>query len=656
MTNMTARRARSVARDSELGASAGFSRAGWVVICLQLCAMLIYSVVEYHRFALSGDFSIYYQSWYLIGRGDLNPYNTTLGFPFWRNNGEFLMWPLALIGLVFKNGIVLLWLQDFVMVAAEAVGFLWILDVLRRPSWPSRLSPDAVVALAIVLLVANPWTYWAGAFDFHFEPFAALFILLAAWALERHQLRRCALWVTLALLCGELSASLIAGLGFAAIIAGKQWRRPGVFLVVTGVAWVVILSHLGMQGGNLSADYGYLASSRGTTGPISTGQLVIGVVMHPLRVLDALWVRRFNILANLAPSGLIGIVSPWALGVPLVMVLSSNLVLGYGFSLDPAQNLPMYVFVTVGTVFVLGRLAVRYRWGGPVALVLAAVLAANTVGWAIVWMPRVPIQWLRISPAAAGVLSRIEGQIPSSAEVVASQGVSGRFSGRRNIYPIFGPGQVIPAFGHHIYFVLTAFQGVEESSSKSQLALIARVAAEPGARLIGSGQGIWGFCWNPPKGTRSLVLQARGAQVHAWSVTGPAAVPVVSGVPSQWYASANGRAGYMIERAYWRYAPGSYVASVSLSSSVPVKVEVWNATGQVLLARRNVPPTNGLQTTRILVNASRVYSPNVYTGAGVFRITYVPPRAGNRLEIRVWSPGGGAATVSALALRPVAAG
>jgi hypothetical protein len=111
-----------------------------------------------------------------------------------------------------------------------------------------------------------------------------------------------------------------------------------------------------------------------------------------------------------------------------------------------------------------------------------------------------------------------------------------------------------------------------------------------------------------------------------------------------------GGSGYVVAGDYWREAPGRYQATVELSTTVPVHVEVWDATGNVLLARRYVPPTNGFTATTLDVDARRTYPTHPYGGAGPFRILPVPPAPGDELEVRVWTAGGGLVSVSSVEL------
>jgi hypothetical protein len=74
-------------------------------------------------------------------------------------------------------------------------------------------------------------------------------------------------------------------------------------------------------------------------------------------------------------------------------------------------------------------------------------------------------------------------------------------------------------------------------------------------------------------------------------------------------------------------------------------VEVWDDTGNVLLARRSVPATDGSTAITLPVVAAKADRSWAYPGWGPFRADFVPPPGGQRLEVRVWSPGRAAVNV-----------
>jgi len=93
-----------------------------------------------------------------------------------------------------------------------------------------------------------------------------------------------------------------------------------------------------------------------------------------------------------------------------------------------------------------------------------------------------------------------------------------------------------------------------------------------------------------------------------------------------------------------------------LSATGPVNVEVWNDNGDVLLARRSISATAGIETVTLGVDATIVYRAALYAGWGPFRAYYIPPPPGQRLEVRVWSAGAGTVSVYRAALTTVSQG
>ena len=87
-----------------------------------------------------------------------------------------------------------------------------------------------------------------------------------------------------------------------------------------------------------------------------------------------------------------------------------------------------------------------------------------------------------------------------------------------------------------------------------------------------------------------------------------------------------------------------------MSASGPVNVEIWNDTGNTLVTRRSILPTDGIQTINVPVDAETEYVATVYGGWGPFLAKFPDPRSGERIEVRVWTPGGGTVNVYQAAL------
>jgi hypothetical protein len=337
--------------------------------------------------------------------------------------------------------------------------------------------------------------------------------------------------------------------------------------------------------------------------------------------------------------------------VPLILPLSLGVLLpdslfGYLFAQPIFQNVPLYVLVPVGTVTVIAWLCRRHR---RAAFVLAGVLTAQAFGWAAVWGPQIPSQWLRISSTEAATLAGVQARIPGSAEVVASQGVIGRFSGRTYAYPIIIAGEVIP-LRSDTWFIIAPASGIEMVTRGTSMALIGELAGPLHATLITHANGIWAFRLTPPPGVTSVTIPGDSSPLPAWAGAGVAARPVLDGAVGDWHIGATGTKGYVSDGIEWLANPGRYHVEVTLSagasaSGAPVNVEVWDNNTSTLLARRSIYSTDGIQEIVLPVTAPPASNATVFRGWGPFRADFIPPAPGQRIEVRVWSPGGAAVNV-----------
>jgi hypothetical protein len=511
------------------------------------------------------------------------------------------------------------------------------------------LSGRLLAGIGLVLLVANPWVWWSISFDFHMEVVAVPFALLAAYDLA-HERRRTWLWAVITLLCGDAETTWVVGLGLGALLAGRRWRGKGIVLIVLGVGWVLLSTSIhGDRGGSLIGAYGYLLGPAVSTAP-SLSTLVLHIVTHPGEILTELWRHRVDTLANLAPGGLVGIANPWILGFALPVLLATDLFQGNRFAQPLFQSILLYVIVPLGTVLVLTHLYRRWR---RVALGLGGLAVANALVWSAIWGPQIPGTWLLVSGPSAAVLARAEALIPPSAEVVASQGVSGRFSDRPLLYTVRLPTQRIPLRSRDTWWVVAPSVGIETESTLAGAALAAQLAGIPHAHLAIHGAGIWIFHWVAPAGRHSIAVAKTPTEVKAWLFPGTVGTSLVNGPASSWRAASTGHPGYVVSGDYWRELPGDYEATVTLAASGPFKVEVLNATGSVVLAHRSLPSTNGLETIAMPVPATQAYPQHPFQGLGPFHVEFIPQPPGDLLVVQVWSSGSGRVDVQQVGIHRV---
>jgi hypothetical protein len=488
---------------------------GWSLLALQLVGMLVFSTVQYNRFALTIDFANYSQAWWSIAHGNLDPFIAGFGVPFWKNNAEFAMWPLALLDRVYPHPIVLLWLQDVAVVITEMVAFGWIVQVIGRARRrdPNRISYRAGVWLglgAAVVLVAEPWVYETIAFDFHFEAFAALFVLLVGYDLWAGRNRRLWCWVPLALMSTALAGVYLVGVGISGVLAGPGTRRRGAVIAAIGLAWVGVLSAVGgvgVGGRTFSASYGYLVGShRGSVGPLS---VIGGAFEHPAAVGQMAASHWSVALSFLVVLGLIGLVSPWGFGMAFVVLVpnvldGSGTFIRYGASF---QSWPAMPFILVGSVLVLVRLLEGGRLARRVAAVSLALWGTLLGVFALIALPTVPRAWLWVDRPAAAELARIEPAIPPDAEVVVSLPVMGRFAQRSSVHGFVKDDERVPVNRPEVVFVFGPYESFQKILSRHGIAAATGfVEHRLHGRVLGAGSGVVAVAWSPPPGTRQITL------------------------------------------------------------------------------------------------------------------------------------------------------
>lgn len=625
----------------------GTRRVAWVAFALQLLAFGTYSTVAWDRYSLTNDFWLLYAPINQISHSGFSTSLHLISLHF----DAIILWPLAWLVRLPPHGLLLSYAQDIAVVAAEVVAFRWVCELLQRRRPEASISSTWLGYLAVLLLVLNPWVYLTPAFDVHLEAFGTVFIVLASRALQQGRLRATVLWVALTLTCGFVAATYVAGLAIGALVAGrKAERRLGLALLLAGVFGVLLLTEAGGGADFLVSTYGYLAGPSGARSGLP--ELVLHILLHPAIALKALWAAKSDILVNLAPAGLIGIFWRWSVGIAGVVLLSNVLQPSESLKVPSYQSLPVYVLVAVGTVVVLSGLRLRARpnWRRTTTSVLATAIAADTLAWAVAWIPALPGEWLRVSPEASRVLAGLNHVVPPDGAVIVSQGVVGRFADRRYVAEIQNVSErqqeafveesgVKFSFRQPVWMVLAPNQGIETNDPGAQQALITKLVEQDHAKLVSHAAGIWGLRWSPPTGTQALVIPPSTAPVGGWVVPGPAGRSSTVGPVSQWSSTSNGKSGYVVSGDYFYRSAGTYQARVTLSSSGPVVVEAWNSTGNVLLSRLSISVTNGRTVASLPVDVNHVYpDSNVYQGWGPF--SYTPPflSPGNTIEIRVWHP------------------
>jgi len=640
----------------------------WLVFGVQLAGVMVWTQLLFSHFSLTFDSTTFLQSTWLIAHGHLVPFSNNLGYPTWQDHFDLINWPLALTVLAWPDGLLLLWAQDIATIVAGVIAFRWMTRVIRESGTLTKTRwPPVLGAVGLFLLVANPWTYWAISWDIHVDAFATCFLLAATYDFCFGRMGRAWIWVALTLVCGDVAATWIIGLGISAAIAALvhkerrgQLALHATLLISAGAGWALAVAAIGAdRGSGLSRGYGYLIQRTTSSTPKHLGipTILRAVATHPNRALSQLWNHNTDALANLGPTAWIGAFTPWTFGVPAVILLEDGLHQSQLFAAPSFQSFPIFPITAVGIVAILCSLAsgsARLRRVGKIGI---AIIVMNAVIWAAVWLPPLTGHWLRVSSGQAAALNQALSEIPASAEVVASQGVMGRFSDRLDVRPL-GSGVDIPVSGTDVWFVVTPNAGVEIMPVDAAMGAMSTLAGPMHAVLKVNAAGVAAFEWRRPRDVHFITFASQPDTIGGWTSTSAAGLSVTAGPVEDWHAAANGNQGYVVAQDYWTRPVGTYEVGVSLSAGSAVDVEVSNAADVQLLAARQVPSTSGILEVTIPLDLRHHYPRLVsFSGWGIFRIQPVAPASEiqNVLEVRVWSPTAGQVSVYSISLIPTAA-
>ena len=618
-------------------------RFAWVLFGMQLAGFGIWSAVLYDRYALNWDYHNIAGAMYLLAHASPTGAISVILAHY----GAVVFWPIAELVRLPPHDLWLLWIQDLTTVGASVVAFLWGCEILTARTSLNCRPRRLLGVLALVLLIANPWVMQSVSFDYHPESIGVFFIVLAARDLERGRTKRSMLWILLTLTAGFVTASYVVGLALTVVIAGQRRQRTlGIAIFAFGLLGVFVSS----GGSSLLAEtYGYLANLPPTNHSLIA--VLDGVFRNPIILLRTLWASGPDLLANLLPVGLIGLVWRWGCGVPVVVLLLNMLQNNPTLREPSFQNLPVYPFVALGTIVLLAWTWEQRKFWRPISAVAGGVICASALGWAAVWIPQIPSRWLRVSPGAAKLLAHVKAQIPVSDEVIASEGFIGRFANRVYSHALLSVTTAVPVQTPHVWVIVGPAVGIETMSERVQLGLIAEMAQMPGAKLEINKDGIWAFRWLPSPGTSSLKISTSNIPLAAWSLPSPAGTHLTVGPESEWAAVSTGQAGYVIAGDYWREGVGTYQATVRLATTGGAIVEAWNATAGVLLSRTTVPATYGWRTVTFYFRLASLYpTQGLFEGWGPFTVPAVQPAPGNRLELRVFAPATSEVRVSSVSI------
>jgi hypothetical protein len=625
---------------------------GLLAIVVFFFALAVWSSVIARRFSLTFDYSFYGQAWYLIAHGHLDPFSTTVGAPYWHNAFELVIYPLAPLWYLWPHAVTLLWAQDAATAGCEAVLFIWMCELTaiglarrRLPSWSIFLP-----ACGAVLLVATPWTIWINSFDFHPDAIDLLVAMLAAHAFWRGRARRAWGWVVVTLLCGVIGATYIAGVGISAALASRRWRRIGAILVIVGLFWLVLLSHIGAD--HASGVYADLTKGTSLKNP-STNTLIRLIFEHPSRALSAIW--------SVPPRPLRRPIQWWRDWILQPVVLRHCRTRLARRRVDGLRELRGALHPKQPP----GRAARAPRYGGHLSRARrrSPSLATSTRG--------------RHRRPRRGERDRLgAGLVPSSGtEVALHPDEDGRrpcnrpsprspratrWSRRRELWDASpfdsgstssttAPRRRSPSHGRTVWFIFTPDVGFETESGVSAEAQIGQLLKRQGARLVTDANGVYVIRWRPPARTTTIKFSSNPT-VPAWTLPGVTSFKSPDAPARQWHVSTN-HPGFVVFGGVWSLPDGRWTATVRFASRGPVQVQVWDDSLSQLLIEKTFASTAGLVETRSFTGrVHNITPPGVYDGTGIFKFLPIEPPPGDTLDVRVNDLGHYLVSVYSLAL------
>lgn len=489
---------------------------GRIVLLAEFVWLVVFSLHEYRIDSLTQDFSTYAQALWLIAHGHLNPLDTSVGVHVWQNDGELILWPLALLSYLPGGMVWLKIAQDAVLIATGWVALSWVSEITRESEWKDKFPRALAIALAGVLLVCNPALVGAAGFDVHVEPFGGFFAILAARAAWRGRTRPAVLWAIAICLCGTSCVLLAVAVAVVALVyrngpgGAKLPRSIALGIGGGALVWMLVLGATHADHSLVVANFSYLVGTR--TSPTAV-QILFAAVHHPSAVAHQVRINAMNMFRDVSFSGGIGVLNPWGLLLAVVVLVPAILSQGSFFASLGFQVFPLFAFVVVGTVLAVRRVATSRALRRGVVIALVAVLGLTVAEAGIPELVSGPTGWLVVSDSTAHQLSRVKEEIPASATVVVSQGVSGWFAERQSLYVVMSlpPSPKheqlssmllrsvcarVPGNDRPLYLVLTPRQGIETMPIEVTQALVHSVV-HSGASVLSHRSGVWFLRWHP---------------------------------------------------------------------------------------------------------------------------------------------------------------
>jgi predicted membrane protein DUF2079 len=352
-----------------------------------------------------------------------------------------------------------------------------------------------------LLMLLNPWFYTACLFEFHLLAFAALFLVCVLSNAWRGKLGWASFWAGALLLTGDTGGLYLAGAGFSIAVASPTFRRriAGVAAMCVGFIWLLFVTAVAVKANSVVQNYTWLVTGgQGIPGKITLWTLLKAIVLHPHRQLQMIWSKRAILYKVLIPTGVIGLLSPWMWGTGVMTFYAMTLAFSLTFIVDGFNLLAGFFVGVTATAMVLSFLISKQRrWINAGVALLLVLMLGQSIALAVTELPGIPSYWYRVSPIQAAVLGEVLNETPENAEVIASGGVMGRFSGRDVMYGFDHSQTTFRVLRPTVIFVFAPHAGIETLKAGQIEAAIEYIGTTLHAKSLVNRDGIYAFLWHP---------------------------------------------------------------------------------------------------------------------------------------------------------------
>ena len=260
--------------------------------------------------------------------------------------------------------------------------------------------------------------------------------------------------------------------------------------------------------GSVLQNYSWLvAGVQGVPKSFSLWAVLKAMILHPHRQLQMIWAKREHIYDVLIPTGVIGLLSPWMWGTAVMTFYAMTLAAALTFLVDGFNLLAGFFVGVAATSMVLSFLISKKRpWINAAVALLLVLMLGQSIALAVTQLPGIPSYWYRVSPVQAAVLGEVLNETPENAEVIASNGVMGRFSERDAIYDLTHGQTKFRILRPTVIFVFSPHAGIENLKADQTEAAIGYTANTLHAKSLVNRDGIYAFLWHPRPNVYSVNL------------------------------------------------------------------------------------------------------------------------------------------------------